>query len=230
MIGDENWAGDADRRNFVRFYLEILDELRRTEVPVAGVVERSIGSEPVVLKAIFAVLKDQGKMTEADSRQLVGDMKAYGLNDSALLDVVLSPGEYTAPVPVSRQGEPNQWPEHWSETIEEYPDALTTYLKPSLASLPFRIEMFESIGDDFEPLVDLVMHTSRLLPTYGFPVGLDIVDKFAKVPAWMSRGVRGQHQIVLLRKAMESGDPSALAFAKRMLAAKGRDWLFRPTA
>lgn len=40
--------------------------------------------------------------------------------------------------------------------------------------------------------LDLILHTSRLLPSYGFPVGLDIVDKFAKVPARMSRGVKGQ--------------------------------------
>ena len=28
---------------------------------------------------------------------------------------------------------------------------------------------------------------SRLLPNYGFPVGLDIADKFAHVPNWMTR-------------------------------------------
>jgi hypothetical protein len=33
-----------------------------------------------------------------------------------------------------------------------------------------------------------------------------------------------------LQKAMASGDPRALSFAKRVLAARGRDWLFRPTA
>ena len=45
----------------------------------------------------------------------------------------------------------------------------------------------------------------------------------------MSRGVKGQHQVVLLRKALESGDPRVVTFAKRVLAAKGRDWWFRPS-
>lgn len=95
--------------------------------------------------------------------------------------------------------------------------------------MPFRVEAFENVAD-FPALLHLIMHTSRLLPSYGFPVGLDIVDKFAKVPAWMSKGIRGQHQIVLLQKALASNDPAAVSFAKRVLAAKGRDWLFRPQA
>lgn len=95
--------------------------------------------------------------------------------------------------------------------------------------MPFRLESFEDISD-FSSVLDLVLHTSRLLPSYGFPVGLDIVDKFAKVPAWMSRSVKGQHQIVLLRKAIATGDAAAITFAKRVLAVRGRDWFFRPTA
>jgi hypothetical protein len=94
--------------------------------------------------------------------------------------------------------------------------------------MPFRVEAFEDVTD-FRTVLDLILHTSRLLPSYGFPVGLDIVDRFAKVPSWMSRGIKGQHQVVLLKKALASGDPRALTFAKRVLAAKGRDWLFRPT-
>jgi hypothetical protein len=123
----------------------------------------------------------------------------------------------------------NKWPENWKRTIDSYPKALTTYLKPSTLVTPFRIEGFENISS-FDDVIALILHTSRLLPSYGFPVGLDIVDRFAKVPAWLSRGVKGQHQIVLLKQAIASGDPQAITFAKRVLAAKGRDWLFRPSA
>lgn len=114
------------------------------------------------------------------------------------------------------------------DEIRSHPWALSTYVKPSDASQPFRVEAFEDVRD-FETIVALVVHTSRLLPSYGFPVGLDIVDRYAKVPAWMSKGVRSRHSIELLRTALASGDPRALTFAKRMLASKGRDWLFRPT-
>lgn len=231
LLDDPAWkpADDPTDRNFVAVYLEVLQRLRRTAVPVAGAVERSIGREPVVANRVLNGLQDRGALKKGDAARLLGDIRAYGLNDASLLDVVLNEGEYLAPISVMRQGPESKWPEPWKGWIRDYPNALTTYLKPSSLAMPFRIEAFEDVGD-FAAILDLILHTSRLLPTYGFPVGLDIVDKFAKVPAWMSRGVRGQHQVVLLQKALASGDPRVLAFAKRILTAKGRDWLFRPDA
>jgi hypothetical protein len=163
-----------------------------------------------------------------EARDIRDEVISYGLNDSSLFDVVLEDGEYVTPIPVDRQGPENKWPDRWKQWIRDYPPVLTTYLKPSATVLPFRVEGFKTTAG-FESALDLILHTSRLLPSYGFPVGLDIVDKFAKVPAWMSRGVKGQHQVVLLRKALESGDPRVMTFAKRVLAAKGRDWWFRPS-
>lgn len=231
MLGDGAWQpvdGPTDRK-FVSFYLDLLRRLRASGVPVVGAVERSIGREPVVANRILDRLQDAGSLRERDAKALLDDLRAYGLNDASLFDVVLQEGEYVTPIPVMRQGPENKWPEFWKQWIRSYPNALTTYLKPSELVMPFRVEAFEDIGD-IEAVLDLILHTSRLLPSYGFPVGLDIVDKFAKVPNWMSRGVMGQHRIVLLQKAMASGDPRALTFAKRVLAAKGRDWLFRPSS
>ena len=231
MLGDPEWQPDDDPtdRKFVALHLELLKRLRASGTPVVGAVERSIGKEPVVVNRILDRLQDNGSLRERDAKQLLDDLRSYGLNDASLFDVVLQEGEYVTPIPVMRQGPENKWPDFWKRWIRSYPNALTTYLKPSEMVMPFRVEAFEDIAD-FAYVLDLILHTSRLLPTYGFPVGLDIVDKFAKVPSWMSRGVIGQHRIVLLQKAMASGDPRALSFAKRVLAARGRDWLFRPTA
>lgn len=229
FFADDQWSGTDADREFVPVYLELLERTRKTGVPVLGVVERSIGKDPVVLKRLLAGLQDRRLMKKAEVAEVTELVVRYGLNDTSLFDVVLAEGEYSAPVLVNRQGPESKWPERWKPWIREYPPALTTYLKPSETVLPFRVEGFEDTTD-LERALDLVLHTSRLLPSYGFPVGLDIVDKFAKVPAWMSRGVKGQHQVVLIRKALESGDPRAIAFAKRVLAAKSRDWLFRPTA
>ena len=63
-------------------------------------------------------------------------MIAFGLNDATLFDVVLSGGEYVAPIAVMRQGPDNKWPEQWKNQIRDYPNALTTYLKPSELVLP----------------------------------------------------------------------------------------------
>lgn len=228
FLGDDTWEGDDTARNFVSVYLDLVKALRDTGTPVVGAVERSIGRDPVVLRRLLDKLQRDGVLKKDEAKKVEDEVIAYGLNDATLLDVVLAEGEYVTPIPIMRQGPESKWPEEWKRWIREYPDALTTYLKPSALVMPFRVEAFDNIPD-FDSVLDLILHTSRLLPTYGFPVGLDIVDKFAKVPAWMARGIKGQHQVVLLKKALESGDPATIAFAKRVLAAKGRDWLFRPT-
>jgi hypothetical protein len=228
LLDAPTWEGDERDRQFVSIYLNLLERLRATGTPVVGAVERSIGRDPVFLRRILDRLQREKVLKERDAKDLELEIRSYGLNDSSLLDVVLREGEYVAPIAVMRQGPENKWPDEWKRKIRDYPDALTTYLKPSETVMPFRIEGFEDAGD-FDEVVELILNTSRLLPSYGFPVGLDIADRFAKVPSWLSRGVKGQHQVVLLRKAIESGDPRTIAFAKRVLAAKGRDWLFRPT-
>jgi hypothetical protein len=228
LLDDATWDGDERDRQFVSIYLNLLERLRATGTPVVGAVERSIGKDPVFLRRILDRLQAEKVLKERDARDLELEIRSYGLNDSSLLDVVLREGEYVTPIPVMRQGPESKWPEEWKRKIRDYPNALTTYLKPSETVTPFRIEGFED-AKDFDEVVELILNTSRLLPSYGFPVGLDIADRFAKVPSWLSRGVKGQHQVVLLRKAIESGDPRTIAFAKRVLAAKGRDWLFRPT-
>lgn len=225
---DESFDGDEEARQFVAFYLDLLRRIEQTGTTVVGVVERSIGRDPVVVRRILNQLQDQQHLKRDEARDILEEVISYGLNDSSLFDVVLEDGEYVTPMSVDRQGPENKWPDRWKQWIRDYPPALTTYLKPSATVLPFRVEGFaNAVG--FESTLDLILHTSRLLPSYGFPVGLDTVDKFAKVPAWMSRGVKGQHQVVLLRKALENGDPRVMAFAKRVIAAKGRDWWFRPS-
>jgi len=228
FLADGSWTGSDQDRQFVSLYLELLKRLRDTGVAVVGAVERSIGKDPVVIRRLLNHLQDQRVMRREDVKSILDEIIVYGLNDASLLDVVLQEGEYVSPIPVMRQGPENKWPEEWKQWIRDYPNALTTYLKPSELVMPFRIEAFENIKD-FVNVLDLILHTSRLLPSYGFPVGLDIVDRFAKIPAWMSRSVKGQHQVVLLQKALANGDPRVLAFAKRVLAARGRDWLFRPS-
>lgn len=228
FLGDEAWMGGDRERQFVSLYLELLHKVESAGVPIVGAVERSIGKDPVFIRRTLDHLRSTDVLRESDTRKIVQEMISYGLNDSSLLDVVLDDGEYVAPLAVDRQGPISKWPEDWKATISSYPKVLTTYIKPSGLVMPFRIEAFESVHG-LDDVLALILHTSRLLPSYGFPVGLDIVDKFAKVPAWLSRGVKGQHQVVLLKQALASGDAGAIAFAKRVVAARGRDWLFRPS-
>ena len=71
---------------------------------------------------------------------------------------------------------------------------------------------------------------SRLLPRYGFPVGLDIVDKYAHVPAWLtsaySKLIR-HHLGVSLQKG-EISDLEMRRILVRAIYMSHRDWIFRP--
>lgn len=229
FLGDGGLLPQGDELQFVPTYLEILNKIKDKNVPIMGVVERSLGRAHPVLDACLDSLEASGELTRSASTEITENAKEYKLNDSRLFDVVLAPGEYVKPVPVNRQGPENKWPDHWKRYIRAYPDPLTTYLKPRDECEPYRIEAIEGVPSLADNIA-VLFHTSRLLPTYGFPVGLDIVDKYAKVPSWMSRSVRGQHAVVLMKEALRSSDPKVLSFAKRVLTAKGRDWLFRPEA
>jgi hypothetical protein len=67
-------------------------------------------------------------------------------------------------------------------------------------------------------------------PGYGFPVGLDIVDKYAKVPAWLTDAY-GKLIRFHLGVSMQKGDISDSEMRRILVQAiymTHRDWLFRP--
>lgn len=229
LLDDRSRSLSEDERHFVVLYRLILEEFTRIKKPVVGVVERSISKHPAMIHAHLDAMQQRRTLSPDDAQRIRDELSAYRLNDAAVLSVMLAPGEYCSPVPVNRQLPKNKWPQQWYAHIEAYPSALTTYVKSSEHSDPFRVEMHEELGVSVWAL-ELVYHMAKLLPTYGFPVGLDIADKYAKVPNWMSQGVRKEHAVALLKSALRSGDPKTLEFAKKVLTARGRDWLFRPKA
>ena len=72
------------------------------------------------------------------------------------------------------------------------------------------------------------MHSALLLPQYAFPVGLDIVDKFARIPDWMSRPINTHTAVQALKRALDSGDKRLFDALRRMLCGSQREWLLRP--
>ena len=48
---DDTFNGDEEARQFVALYLDLLRRMSEAQTPVVGVVERSIGREPVVLRS-----------------------------------------------------------------------------------------------------------------------------------------------------------------------------------
>ena len=220
--------GDVGLRHFVPLYRRILEALSETTASTLGVIERDGGGRPV-LEATLRDMNERGDLSSADLEEGQKLLSRYDLSDTQVLDLVLKAGEYLVPVTINRQGSPNKWPNDWATHIENYPNVLTSYLKPSELVRPFRIEAFEG-ETQFDAAAALVLAMSRLLPGYGFPAALDIVDKFAKVPAWLTKQVSARHKGLLLRRALATENDAVREYAMKMLAVDSRDWLFRPKA
>ena len=65
-----------------------------------------------------------------------------------------------------------------------FPRVRGCYVHVSETTEPVRVEVFDVLGT--EQIIEAARRTymyARLLPGYGFPVGLDIADKHAHIPA-----------------------------------------------
>jgi hypothetical protein len=215
--------------NFVSVYLEQLKRLATGKATVAGIVERPSSATPgPLIRTVIESMQERGQIDAKTRREFVTKLEGYRITDSVICECVLEEGEYVTPIDMDKQGPDHKIPVVWMQDIKSYPKPLTTYVKPSRETMPIRVESFRC-GPLLHPqLMTLIVHMSRLLPHYSFPVGLDIVDKHAKVPEWMSKQVNVMLQAQLMRKAMETGNPNTIRMARRILSANTRDWLFRP--
>jgi hypothetical protein len=218
----------SERRHFVPLYRDILEQVRAANARAFGIVERDGGGRALLLR-VLDEMKEAGDLPDKNYAAGAALLRKYDLSDTQILDAVLGPGEYLEPKVVRRQEPSNKWPVAWEESLKAYPNPLTTYLKPSETVRPFRVETFEE-AEGYEEAMTLILATARLLPGYGFPVALDIVDKYAKVPSWLSKEIGAGHKAVLLRKAFEQDDRRLQEYAIKMLSVSSRDWFFRPKA
>lgn len=228
-------------RNFISVYLRQLQLLRYAAPIVCGVVEREATTSSVI-RSVLASLADheiaqllpvppaQWKKEFLSAIDPGDDPESEGqrITDSLLFRCVLEPGEALKPVPVDRN-ELRRAPPAWRDDyIAHYPKPYLSYIQVSEWSAPIRLEMFEKDLGSFSQAAALVTHCALLLPRYAFPVGLDIVDKFAKVPNWMTRPIATYTTVQALKRALDSGDTRTFDALRRMLCGSGREWLLRP--
>lgn len=231
---------EGSDRNFISVYLRELELLRDAQAVVCGVVEREATTSSV-MRAVLDSLDDIAiqpflPVSAAEWKQWFrhqvdpgDDPHAEGqrITDSLLFRCVLEPGEALRPVPIDRNEE-RRAPPAWRTTIVRYPKPYVSYIQVSEWSPPIRLEMFQNSLHRFTDAAALVSHCSLLLPKYSFPVGLDIVDKFAKVPNWMARPITTHTTVQALKRALESGDRHAYDSLRRLLCGSSREWLLRP--
>jgi hypothetical protein len=228
--------------NFISVHLRQLQLLQQSSVVVCGVIERESTTSSVI-KAILKDLDDSATAPLLPTPPAIwkewfrttvdpaddDDGDAQRITDSLLFRCVLEPGEVLKPVTIDRN-EMRRAPKAWHDVISQYPKPIVSYVQPTEWNAPIRIEMFEKDAERFKDTAELVVHCAMLLPQYAFPVGLDIVDKFAKIPNWMSRPVNTHTAVQALRHALDRGDDKLFDNLRRILCGTNRDWLLRPGA
>lgn len=228
LLPCEEWGRTGRSRNFVSVYLRQLELLKNASATVCGVVERASQSA-MVIKSLLDHLKTTDSSPGASVlEQLWERICDYRLTDAVLFHAILNEGEYVSPVEVDRN-DLARAPNMWKEAIAKYPRPWVTYVGMGEMVSPLRCEFFAEPAQGYDLPIRIIIHSCRLMPKYAFPAGLDIVDKFAKVPNWMSRPINNMLAVQVLKKALDSGNPALIAEAKRLVCGNTRDWMFRPT-
>lgn len=214
-------------RQFMAIYGYIAARLYEHAVPILGVVERSAGAW--LAAAVLDAAVTARIVNHSYRVKVMAILKRYGISDDFLFGCVLAAGEYITPVTIPKNQESRARP-IWQPVVSHYPKPYATVVKTTEVSFPFRVEMNEAAQAEEKRIMRQLYHTARLLPRYAFPVGLDIVDKYAKVPAWLSRNVSARLAAAVLNRAMAEGDPRLIVQVRQLLAHTPRDFFYRPTS
>ena len=240
-------------------YRKMISEvLNREPRPIiAGVVERGRSREfceTVLLERVFDSLRHRKNenyfnemfgLSNLTSPENLMDMLGY--TDTLLLSLLLDTGEYSEHWKMNKSSdlgsgeiklpeEPGSSTVNFSRLKEDnqfgFPAILGTYIRVSENAEPIRVEVFAELGENqVEQAVRRVYLYSRLLPNYGFPVGLDIADKFAHVPNWMTRAYDKmiRHTLGMSLQKGEISDADMRRMLVQAIYMTRRDWFLRPT-
>lgn len=240
FLPPEDARRDGREANFVSVYLRLLELLQSSSAVVCGVVERQSHTASVIrqvlhrlddqeIAPLLPVPPAEWKHWFLASIDPADDDSGQGqrITDPLLFRCVLEPGEALLPVKIDRN-EMRRAPEAWKHKIVHYPAPIVSYMQPTEWTAPIRLEIFGKDKDRFMEVASLVFHSALLLPRYAFPVGLDIVDRYAKIPNWMSRPINTNTAVQTLKRALDRGDTKLFDALRRMMCGSEREWLLRP--
>jgi len=212
-------------RQFMAVYGYLLAQMAVSSVPLVGVVERSAGSW--LAQAVLRSAVDAQIIKQDYRAKVMTLLKRYNISDDFLFGCVLEEGEYLTPVTIAKN-EKRRAREIWQPVVAQFSPPFATVLKTTETSFPFRVEMNRAGSDNQANVMRALYHTARLLPRYAFPVGLDIVDKYAKVPDWLSKNISARMAARVLNRTIAEGDARLVAQVRRLLAHTPRDFFYRP--
>ncbi len=210
----------------IPIYLWIIKKFAAASIPIVGVVERA--NSISYSEAILNMLSNDGEITESLYKSLRNKILKYNLGDEFLFGCILNEGEYLEPIRFIKNIE-HQAHDEWRQVVGQFPPTYAAMLKTSANRFPFRVEFNKEFpGNEVMKVMSLLYHTSLLLPLYSFPVGIDIADKYAKIPDWLSRGISANLTASVLLKAMNTGNERILRQVRQLLALSPRDFFYRP--
>lgn len=146
------------------------------------VIQRLLVTRPDVLERLVEVLKVQGRATNT---QVDAILDATRYRDSTLLALAMDKGEcidWYPMSPKSRMSDPR---------ADLFPRVQSAFLRVAPARCPMRVEAPAGVSEeDLAIILSRANDYASLLPNYAFPIGLDIVDKYAAIPSWMSKAYK----------------------------------------
>ncbi|TAK28730.1 MAG: DNA double-strand break repair nuclease NurA [Chloroflexota bacterium] len=226
------------------------DERRPKKTLICGVAERGTSSE-FLRRFVFqkAFERDRDFFNGIFGRKDINSAKAavdrLGYNDPLLLSMLLRSGEYSEPFDMDSKYREFRGAIGGTEVDDvrvdytvfrpdgsfPFPRVSGFYLQVSDHTFPIRIEVFGDLASrQVRDVAQRIYLYSTLLPGYAFPVGLDIADKFAKVPQWLTDAY-GKLIKYHLRTQLYEGritDEQMRRILIQALYLTQRDWLFRP--
>jgi hypothetical protein len=210
----------------IAVYAAIMKKVTNYEKPIIGVIERSHSRS--FINSILKLIVEEKIITESAKRKLLKIIKQYELYDEFLFGCILEEGEYIQAIQINKNVK-RRAHDRWKPVIEQIPRVFTTMLKTSANNFPFKVEMnrIESKFSENE-IMSLLYHTSLLLPNYAFPVGIDIADKYAKIPDWLSKGISARLTANILNKVLQTGNDRLLRQVRQLLTRSPRDFFYRP--
>jgi len=224
----ENADGEKIWTACIPVYCWIMKNLFNQDVPVVGVVERA--RSKTFTWAILNMLIEDGVITMSGRNSIWNKISKYEIGDELLFGCILDEGEYIDPIPLPKNIK-RRAHDRWQPVIGNFPTPYATMLKSNANNFPFRVELTRAFNlDEIKNIMSLLYHTSLLLPNYAFPVGIDIADKFAKIPDWLSKGISARLTASVLGKVLEYDDDRLLRQMRQLLARSPRDFFFRPRA
>jgi hypothetical protein len=241
-------------------YRQLIKEAkkRKPKTIITGVVERGElreFSETILLDRIFQGLRKNKNTNYFNELYKRKDLKSpkvlldrLGYTDALLLSMLLEPGQFSEPWEIKNKyagltkgkislpDESYTTDADWSCLKSSnnkigFPKVQGCYVKVSETTEPFRVEVFADLGKD--QIIEAARRAylyARVLPGYAFPVGLDIADKYAKIPNWLTESYSKlikYHLSVSLQNGQITDAQMRRIIVQSIYMTK-RDWLFRP--